>query len=135
MSNGVTGTWSGTGSTCRAADSAATSNFNNNSSYSTYCDCSNNPEPVKTYQASASVGTLSCSGGTNIGSIPYKVTYNNQCSSSKKLTVRAYCSGHYITKDVDIPTGSSTITGNITHSYPDCACNTVRVEGSISGNC
>lgn len=98
------------------------------------CTC-NEPEPVKTYSASASVGTLSCSGGTNIGSIPYKVTYNNQCSSSKSLTVRAYCSGHYMTKALTIDPGSDTLTGNISVPYPDCACNTVRVEGSISGNC
>ena len=79
VSNGVAGTWSGTGSTCRAADSAATSNFNNNSSYSTYCDCSNNPEPVKkgTIEVrNANQGTTACGGSIDIGRGQYSISLN-----------------------------------------------------------
>ena len=79
VSNGKTGHWSGTGDTCKAADSAATSDFKSNSSYSTYCDCSNNPEPVKkgTIEVrNANQGTTACGGSIDIGRGVYSISLN-----------------------------------------------------------
>ena len=131
VSNGVTGTWSGTGSTCGAADSAATSNFNNNSSYSTYCDCSNNPEPVKTWSASASRYSI----GTT--TVTANITYNNPCGTTKSITwsIRSdQGSTTYTDSKTDtVPTGSGSFRSTITTSVAIAA--NVTVSGSAGGNC
>ena len=141
VSNGKTGTWSGTGSTCREADSAATSNFNNNSSYSTYCDCSDNPEPVKTWSAEAYTTNQGQGPGSLCPDTKGSLRYTNNCGTTKSITVTVRCAGSSVTNtyNVDVPTGQSekalTFPSAPTSGGTTCPCSNVSMTGSGNGTC
>lgn len=70
----------------------------------------------------------------------YQVTYNNQCGSSKSITVTATgrTEGNEVitagSTTVSIPTGSGTKSGSIGFDR-GVLCGSVRVSGGDSGNC
>lgn len=77
------------------------------------------------------ISTLRCS---------YEVSYNNQCGSSKSITVTATGRvehGQIVTvgsATVSIPTGSGKKTGVIDFDL-EVRCGSVSVSGGGSGNC
>ena len=85
----------------------------------------------------------SCNGlpsSTSVLRCSYEVTYNNQCGSSKSITVTATGRddrGQTVTAGsttVSIPTGSGTKSGTIGFDS-GVQCGSVRVSGGGSGNC
>ena len=78
--------------------------------------------------------------GTSSLSCSYSVSYNNQCGSSKSITVTATGRtdlGQTITAGsttVTIPTGSGSKTGTIGFDR-GVQCGSIRVSGGDSGNC
>ena len=79
-------------------------------------------------------------GSTSALRCSYEVSYNNQCGSSKSITVTATGSNdHGLTvkagsTTVSIPTGSGKKTGVIEFDL-GVQCGTVSVFGGESGNC
>lgn len=94
------------------------------------CTC-NNPEPVKTWSASASRYSI---GPT---SVTANITYNNPCGTSKSITWTIKSnqgSTTYTDSKTDtVPTGSGSFRSTITTSVAIAA--NVTVSGSASGNC
>ena len=104
------------------------------------CDC---PEPTKTWSANAMLSGDPCnglSGSTSALRCSYEVSYNNQCGSSKSITVTVTGRndhGQTVTAGsttVSIPTGSGKKTGVIGFDS-GVQCGSIRVSGGGSGNC
>ena len=137
-SNGKTYSATGTGSSCSAAKNSAWSKWDaevGGSNWQSYCKCNES----KKWNASASTDGDPCNGlggSTQLVNVRYKVTYNNECSSSKSITVTARCGMRGVSNSisVSIPTGSGTKTGSILLDS-GCACGSVIVTGSGSGTC
>ena len=103
------------------------------------CDC---PE-VKTWSANVVLSGDPCNGlpsSTSALKCSYKVTYNNQCGSSKSITVTATgrTEGNQVitagSTTVSIPTGSGTKSGSIGFDR-GVLCGSIGVSGGDSGNC
>ncbi|UWF84501.1 MAG: hypothetical protein [Bacteriophage sp.] len=103
------------------------------------CDC---PE-VKTWSANAMLSGDPCnglSGSTSALRCSYEVSYNNQCGSSKSITVTVTGRndhGQTVTAgstSVSIPTGSGKKTGVIGFDS-GVQCGSISVSGGGSGNC
>ena len=126
----------GTGSSCSYAKSQASSSWDDyfESYPSRFCTCGNNPETGKW---SASISNQGASGN----SISYRLTYNNECSSSKSFTADVYyhcsCPGveTHITRQITVPKGSGTQTGSLTVSCTVATGCNYRITGSGSGSC
>lgn len=104
------------------------------------CDC---VEPTKTWSANAMLSGDPCnglSGSTSALRCSYEVSYNNQCGSSKSITVTVTGrndNGQTVTAgstSVSIPTGSGKKTGVIGFDS-GVQCGSIRVSGRGSGNC
>ena len=120
---------SGSGSTCAAAGDAMNDDFYDKLQRSD-CTC-NNPEPVKTWSASASRYSI------GITTVTAKITYNNPCGSTKSLTwsIRSdQGTTIYTDSKTDvIPTGSGSFESTI---ITDVAISSgVTVSGSDGGTC
>lgn len=80
------------------------------------------------------------SGSTFASRCSYEVSYNNQCGSSKSITVTVTGRnnhGQTVTAgitSVSIPTGSGKITGVIGFGSK-IQCGSISVSGGGSGNC
>lgn len=98
------------------------------------CDC----PPTKSWSASAYVDGDPCDGatsGTSALRVMVEITYSNECTTQKSLTVTASSSGTTIgSKTVTIPTGSGTkkATISFTRGYP---CNSISISGRAGGQC
>ena len=126
----------GTGSSCSSAKSQASSSWDDyfESYPSRFCTCGNNPETGKW---SASISNQGASGN----SISYRLTYDNECSSSKSFTADVYyhcsCPGveTHITRQITVPKGSGTQNGSLTVSCTVATGCNYRITGSGSGSC
>lgn len=104
------------------------------------CDC---VEPTKTWSADAMLSGDPCKGlpgSTSALRCSYEVFYNNQCGSSKSITVTVTGrndNGQTVTAgstSVSIPTGSGKKTGVIGFDL-GVQCGSISVSGGGSGNC
>lgn len=104
------------------------------------CDC---VKPTKTWSANAMLSGDPCnglSGSTSALRCSYEVSYNNQCGSSKSITVTVTGrndNGQTVTAgstSVSIPTGSGKKTGVIGFDS-GVQCGSISVSGGGSGNC
>ena len=104
------------------------------------CDC---VEPTKTWSANAMLSGDPCNGlpsSTSALRCSYEVSYNNQCGSSKSITVTVTGrndNGQTVTAgstSVSIPTGSGKKTGVIGFDS-GVQCGSISVSGGGSGNC
>lgn len=104
------------------------------------CDCM---EPTKTWSANAMLSGDPCNGlpgSTSALRCSYEVYYNNQCGSSKSITVTVTGrndNGQTVTAgstSVSIPTGSGKKTGVIGFDS-GVQCGSISVSGGGSGNC
>lgn len=104
------------------------------------CDCM---EPTKTWSANAMLSGNPCNGlpgSTSALRCSYEVSYNNQCGSSKSITVTVTGrndKGQTVTAgstSVSIPTGSGKKTGVIGFDS-GVQCGSISVSGGGSGNC
>ena len=99
------------------------------------CDC---PQPTKKWSASAYVDGNPCNGtpsGTSALRVKVEISYSNECTTQKSLTVTASSSGTTIgSKTVTIPTGSGTkkTTISFDRGYP---CNSINISGRGGGQC
>ena len=99
------------------------------------CDC---VEPTKNWSASAYVDGNPCNGapsGTSALRVEVEITYSNECTTQKSLTVTASSSGTTIgSTTVTIPTGSGTKKATISfdRGYP---CNSINISGRAGGQC
>lgn len=74
-------------------------------------------------------------GTTFVTKVYYVISYKNECSSSKTLTVNATDEGSVVaSKDVTIPTGSGELRGHISLDR-GIECMYVGISGADSGNC
>ena len=102
------------------------------------CDC---PEQ-KTWSASVLLNGDQCNGMSSTTSAlrcSYKVTYSNECGSSKSITVTASGRGDHgesisNSTTVSIPSGSGSKTGTIGFDS-GVQCGSIRVSGGDSGYC
>ena len=98
------------------------------------CDC----PPTKNWSANAYVDGNPCNGtpsGTSALRVEVEITYSNECTTQKSLTVTASNSGTTIgSTTVTIPTGSGTKKATISfdRGYP---CNSISVNGRAGGQC
>ena len=98
------------------------------------CDC----PPTKNWSASAHVDGNPCNGtpsGTSALRVKVEITYSNECTTQKSLTVTASSSGTTIgSTTVTIPTGSGTKKATISfdRGYP---CNSINISGRAGGQC
>ena len=98
------------------------------------CDC----PPTKNWSANAYVDGNPCNGtpsGTSALRVEVEITYSNECTTQKSLTVTASSSGTTIgSTTVTIPTGSGTKKATISfdRGYP---CNSISVNGRAGGQC
>ena len=98
------------------------------------CDC----PPTKNWSANAYVDGDPCNGtpsGTSALRVEVEITYSNECTTQKSLTVTASSSGTTIgSTTVTIPTGSGTKKATISfgRGYP---CNSISVNGRAGGQC
>ena len=98
------------------------------------CDC----PPTKNWSANAYVDGNPCNGtpsGTSALRVEVEITYSNECTTQKSLTVKASSSGTTIgSTTVTIPTGSGTKKATISfdRGYP---CNSISVNGRAGGQC
>ena len=98
------------------------------------CDC---PQ-TKNWSASAYVDGNPCDGassGTSALRVEAEITYSNECTTQKSLTVTASSSGTTIgSTTVTIPTGSGTKKATISfdRGYP---CNSINISGRAGGQC
>ena len=98
------------------------------------CDC---PE-VKNWSANAYIYGNPCDGapsGTSALRVEVEITYSNECTTQKSLTVTATSSGTTIgSTTVTIPTGSGTKQATISfdRGYP---CNSINISGRAGGQC
>ena len=99
------------------------------------CDC---VEPTKNWSASAYADGNPCNGspsGTSALRVEVEITYSNECTTQKSLTVTASSSGTTIgSTTVTIPTGSGTKKATISfdRGYP---CNSINIIGRAGGQC
>ena len=98
------------------------------------CDC----PPTKNWSANAYADGNPCNGapsGTSALRVGVKITYSNECTTQKSLTVTASSSGTTIgSTTVTIPTGSGTKKATISfdRGYP---CNSINISGRAGGQC
>ena len=98
------------------------------------CDC----PPTKNWSANAYVDGDPCNGapsGTSALRVEVEITYSNECTTQKSLTVTASSSGTTIgSTTVTIPTGSGTKKATISfdRGYP---CNSINISGRAGGQC
>ena len=98
------------------------------------CDC----PPTKNWSANAYVDGNPCNGtpsGTSALRVKVEITYSNECTTQKSLTVTASSSGTTIgSTTVTIPTGSGTKKATISfdRGYP---CNSINISGRAGGQC
>ena len=98
------------------------------------CDC----PPTKNWSANAYADGDPCNGapsGTSALRVEVEITYSNECTTQKSLTVTASSSGTTIgSTTVTIPTGSGTKKATISfdRGYP---CNSISVNGRAGGQC
>ena len=98
------------------------------------CDC----PPTKNWSANAYVDGDPCNGtpsGTSAPRVEVEITYSNECTTQKSLTVTASSSGTTIgSTTVTIPTGSGTKKATISfdRGYP---CNSINISGRAGGQC
>ena len=99
------------------------------------CDC---VEPTKNWSANAYADGDPCNGapsGTSVLRVEVEITYSNECTTQKSLTVTASSSGTTIgSTTVTIPTGSGTKKATIffDRGYP---CNSINISGRAGGQC
>ena len=132
--NGQSQTVVGTGSSCSYAKTQAEGNWEDylNSYPDRFCNCANNQK-----NWSASISNQGASGN----SISYRLTYNNECGSSKSFTADVYyhcsCPGEetHITRKIEVPIGSGTQNGSLTVSCTVATGCNYRITGSGSGSC
>ena len=99
------------------------------------CDC---VEPTKNWSANAYADGDPCNGapsGTSALRVEVEITYSNECTTQKSLTVTASSSGTTIgSTTVTIPTGSGTKKATISfdRGYP---CNSINISGRAGGQC
>ena len=98
------------------------------------CDC----PPTKNWSANAYADGNPCNGassGTSALRVEVRITYSNECTTQKSLTVTASSSGTTIgSTTVTIPTGSGTKKATISfdRGYP---CNSINISGRAGGQC
>ena len=96
------------------------------------CDC------PQTWSANAYADGNPCNGapsGTSALRVKVEITYSNECTTQKSLTVTASSSGTTIgSTTVTIPTGSGTKKATISfdRGYP---CNSINISGRAGGQC
>lgn len=104
------------------------------------CDC---VEPTKTWSAYVTLNSDPCNGLPSFTSAlrcPYEVSYDNQCGSSKSITVTVIGkndNGQTVTAgstSVSIPTGSGKKTGVIGFDS-GVQCGSISAYGGGSWNC
>ena len=95
-------------------------------------------EPTKNWSANAYADGDPCNGapsGTSALRVKVEITYSNDCTTQKSLTVTASSSGTTIgSTTVTIPTGSGTKKATISfdRGYP---CNSINISGRAGGQC
>ena len=95
-------------------------------------------EPTKNWSANAYADGNPCNGapsGTSVLRVEVEITYSNECTTQKSLTVTASSSGTTIgSTTVTIPTGSGTKKATISfdRGYP---CNSINISGRAGGQC
>ena len=98
------------------------------------CDC----PPTKNWSANAYADGNPCNdvpSGTSALRAKVRITYSNECTTQKSLTVTASSSGTTIgSTTVTIPTGSGTKKATISfdNGYP---CNSINISGRAGGQC
>ena len=98
------------------------------------CDC----PPTENWSANAYVDGDPCNGipsGTSALRVGVEITYSNECTTQKSLTVTASSSGTTIgSTTVTIPTGSGTKKATIffDRGYP---CGSINISGRAGGQC
>ena len=95
-------------------------------------------EPTKNWSANAYVDGNPCysaSPGSSTLRVRVEITYSNECTTQKSLTVTASISGTTIgSTTVTIPTGSGTKKATISfdRGYP---CDSINISGRAGGQC
>ena len=95
-------------------------------------------EPTKNWSADAYVYGDPCNGassGTSVLRVEVEITYSNECTTQKSLTVTASSFGTAIgSTTVTIPTGSGTKKATIFFNR-GCPCSSISISRGFGGQC